>query len=169
MFFREKSETQRLLKLSVPFKSTSEADGTSLTEEWEKFLYPHQKTPRMKFYNEIIPIIANACFGVMPSFNSYVREQLHFSWESKVALDDSNKKMKYFGGPGSGIQRFLPFKGAPRSIDVKTLEKLIAMVTEIENSTNERTKSFNHRRNLIHLLIVDQQVSESILKRSTAI
>ena len=57
--------------------------------------------------------------------------------------------MKYFRGPGSGIQRFLPFKGAPRSMDVKTLEKLIGMVTEVENSTNERIKSFNRRRNLI--------------------
>ena len=103
----------------------------------------------MKFYNEIIPVIANACFGVMPSFDSYLREQLHFRWESKVALDDSDKKMKYFRGPGSGIQKFLPFKGAPRSMDVKTLEKLIGMVTEVENSTNERIKSFNHRRNLI--------------------
>ena len=34
-------------------------------------------------------------------------------------------------------------------MDVKTLEKLIGMVTEVENSTNERSKSFNHRRNLI--------------------
>ena len=94
----EKRDAKRL-KLSVPSKSTSEADGTSLTQEWEKFLYPHQVTPRMKFYNEIIPVIANACFGVMPSFNSYVREQLHFRWESKVALEDSNKKMKYFRAP----------------------------------------------------------------------
>ena len=122
----------------------------------------------MKFYYEIIPVIANACFGVMPSFDSYLREQLHFRSESKVALEDSDKKIKYFRGPGSGIQIFFPFTGAPRSMDVKTIEKLIGMVTEVENSTNERIKSFNHRRNLF-LLIVDQQVSESILKRSTAI
>ena len=152
VFFHEKSEhlsDPKRLKLSVPSKSASEADETSLTQEWEKFLYLHPKTLGMRFYNEIIPVIANACFGVMPSFDSYLREQLHFRWESKVALDNSDKKMKYFRGPGSGIQRFLPFKGAPRSMDVKTLEKLIGMVTEVENSTNERIKSFNHRRNLI--------------------
>ena len=62
----------------------------------------------MKFYDKIIPVIANACFRVIPSFDSYLREQLHFRWESngKVALDDSGEKIKYFRGPGSGFKDF---------------------------------------------------------------
>ena len=81
-----------------------------------------------------------------------LKDRISFSREAgfgNFALDESDKKMKYLRGPGSGIQRFLPFKGTPKSMDVETLEKLIGMVTEVDNSTDERMKVFNHRRNLI--------------------
>ena len=43
----------------------------------------------------------------------------------------------------------MEFTCAPKSMDVKTLEKLIGMLTEVENSTDERIESFNQRKNLV--------------------
>ena len=61
----------------------------------EKYLYPHPKTKRMLFYNELIPVLYDASYGIVPNFEEYLRDQISFRWECKVANEKSEKQILF--------------------------------------------------------------------------
>ena len=92
----------------------------------------------MIFYNEIVPVIYKASFGVVPNFAYYMREQMHFRWDCKIVFENFEQQILFFKGSGSGFDCFTDFKGTPNSHDKKTLEKLISNVSDNENAMVKR-------------------------------
>ena len=112
----------------------------------EKYLYPHPKTPRMLFYNELIPVLYDASYGVVPNFEEYLRDQISFRWECKVANEKSEKQILFLEGTGSGANRFFGFKGTPKAHDKKTLEKLISNVIDYQDDVEKQKTYLSNRR-----------------------
>ena len=132
---------QKRMKLEVPKENPIEE-----LEGWKKYLYPFPKTPRMVFYNEIVPVIYKASFGVVPNFENYMREQMHFRLNCKTVFEKFEQQILFFKGSGSGIDRFIDFKGTPKSHDKKTLEKLISCVSDNESAVVKRKEYLLERR-----------------------
>ena len=131
------------MKIDLPTDVESPVLGL---KGWGKYLYPHPKTPRMLFYNELIPVLYDASYGVVPNFEEYLHDQISFRWECKVANEKSEKQILFLEGTGSGANRFFGFKGTPKAHDKKTLEKLVSDVIDYQDDVEKQKPYLSNRR-----------------------
>ena len=80
---------------------------------------------------------------------NYLRQQQQFRWESKTMHDNWAKKISFYNGPASGVQRYLNFTTAPKRHDVKTLEKLLSEISSVEADITGRIQSYSKKRKML--------------------
>ena len=62
--------------------------------------------------------------------------------------DNWAKKISFYNGPASGVQRYLNFTTAPKRHDVKTLEKLLSEISSVEADITGRIQSYSEKRKM---------------------
>ena len=117
---------------------------------WEKYLYPHPKTPRMLFYNELIPVLYDASYGVVPNFEEYLRDQISFRWECKVANEKSESRSCFWKELEVVQTASLDLKAPLKHMIIRhTLEKLISNVIDYQDDVEKQKTYLSNRRKVL--------------------
>ena len=100
--------------------------GVKDPDPWAQWLVPNAHSPRLRFYNDIVPTLYKSAHGKIPNFKEYLKTQQKFHWEIKEELQDLHKKIKSLQddswGVGYNVTRYKEFPKDPNSGDVGRAE-----------------------------------------------